>query len=96
MTHRGLGGDSSVLKHRVCNRKVAGSIPELTMGRCVLGKDVSRLFLTAARAVYSLWWPNLTKNLQTEPKKALRVDEVRQAQSAWFISTNEHTTAGVR
>ena len=46
-----------------------GSIPELAMRHCVLGKDILRLFPIGGQAVYQLWWPSLTKDLQTEPKK---------------------------
>ena len=39
------------------------------------------------RAVYPLWWPSLTKDLQTEPKKMLYVGVVKQTQNAWFMRT---------
>ena len=35
--------------------------------------------------IYPLWWPRLTKDLQTELKKVLCVGVVRQTRSAWFI-----------
>ena len=39
--------------------------------------------------VYWLWWPSLTKDLQTEPQKRVPcVGVVGQTQSVWFTRTN--------
>ena len=43
-----------------------GSIPELVMRRCVLGKTLYAI-CRSGQAVYSLWWPNVMKNVPTEP-----------------------------
>ena len=39
-------------------------------------------------AVYSLWWPSLTKALGTKSKKVLCVVVVRRMQSAWLMGIN--------
>ena len=49
-----------------------GSIAEPAMHRCVIRKDTLRLFYLCGQAVYLLWWPSLTKDLQTELKSAMR------------------------
>ena len=56
----------------VNNRKVAGLWfdSKLAMGCCVIGKDSYMLIFHFGQAVYSLWWPSLTKDLQNgNPKK---------------------------
>ena len=47
-----------------------GSIPELAISRCVLGKDRSYKFSIGASEsiLYPLWLPNQAKVLQIEPK----------------------------
>ena len=62
-----------------------GSISELAMRRCVLGKDTSRVFPIRAK---QLWWHNLTEYLQTELEEVLCVGVLRQTPSAWFMRTN--------
>ena len=42
-----------------------GSISELSMRPCILGK----INFLLGQTVYSLWWPSLTKDLQTEIKE---------------------------
>ena len=66
-------------------RLIPGSIPELVMHRCVLGKGTLRVFPIRAK---QLWWPSLTEDLPTELEEVLCVGVVRQAQSACFIQTN--------
>ena len=46
-----------------------GLIPELAMRRGVLGKNTLNDIFHWSQAVYPLWWPSLTKDLQTELKK---------------------------
>ena len=62
--------------------------------RFVLGKDISRISHWD-QAVYELWWPSQTKDLQTEPKEVLCVGVVEKRHSAWFTPTDELTMFGV-
>ena len=59
-------------------------IPKLAMRRCVLGKTLTRISRWS-QAVYSLRWPKLTKNFQTDRKDVVRWRG--QTQSAWFIQS---------
>jgi len=43
-----------------------GLIPDAVAHRCVLGKDTYCCFPLCGQAVYPLWWPSLTKDMQTE------------------------------
>ena len=64
------GAIAQLAERLVYDRKVAtpGSIPELAIRCCVLGKDTLRLFLLGPNSV-PLWWPSATKNLHTGPRK---------------------------
>jgi len=42
------------------------STPDAVARRCVHGKDTLYCFLPWGKAVYPLWWPSLTKDMQTE------------------------------
>ena len=64
------------------------SIPRLAM-RLLCSWERQTFISYWGRAMYLLWWPNLTKELQAEPKKVLRVGEVRQTQTAWLIRTSQ-------
>ena len=66
-----IEGDSHWYSVRLVIQRLraAGSIPELALRRCALGNDTLRFHW--GQAVYWLWWPSLTKDLQTEPKKAI-------------------------
>ena len=66
--------------------------PELVMRSCVLGKDTLRLFPFGGRAVYPLWWPSLTIDLQTEPKKGALL-WFGWAETECQVHTNERTIA---
>ena len=46
-----------------------GPISELAMRCCVVWKRHFTPVFHWDQAVYSLWWPSLTKNLQTKAKK---------------------------
>ena len=88
MTTTDVGGNTSLAKRRVGDRKVANpwSIPKLAMCR-VLGKDTSRVFPIGVDrpSCLPVVVAQLTKYLQTEPNKVLCVRVVRQTQSAWFM-----------
>jgi len=43
-----------------------GATPDAVARRCVLGKDTYCCFPPWSQAVYLLWWPSLTKDMQTE------------------------------
>ena len=64
------------------------SVPELEMRRCVLEIDILRYSFHLSQAVYPLWWPSLTKDLETDPPKnaAYSVGVVRQMQSDYSDS----------
>jgi len=47
------------------NRKV-GSTLDAVACRCTLGKDTKCYFPLWGQALYLLWWPSLTKVMQTE------------------------------
>ena len=75
------GSSEAVHQAIVIERLLAySSILELAMRRCVLGKDILRVFLSHVKATYSLWWSSLTKDLKK--KVVLCVGVVRQTQSA--------------
>jgi len=40
--------------------------PDVIVRHCVLWKDTLCCFSLWGQAVYSLWWPSLTKDMQTE------------------------------
>ena len=73
------GSDSSVLERRVSNRKVADlrSIPELAMCRRRWERHLTLISHCWSQAVSELWWPSLTKDWQTEPRKVLCVGMVQ-------------------
>ena len=79
-----VGGNTSLAKHRVGDRKVANpwSIPKLAMCR-VLGKDTSRVFPIGVDrpSCLPVVVAQLTKYLQTELNKVLCVRVVTQTQS---------------
>jgi len=43
-----------------------GSTPDLIARRCVLGNDTKCCFLPWGQAVYPLWRPSMTKDMQAE------------------------------
>ena len=63
-------GDSSVVKRRMVIERLLtpGSIPEQAMLRCVLEKTRYAYFPLGPSSQF-VWWPSLTKDLQTEPKR---------------------------
>ena len=67
------------------------SLPLFPTWQCVVVSLKEKLYshLSLGQTVYPLWWPNLTIDLQTEPKKVLCGGLVRQTQSAWLEQTNE-------
>ena len=87
-----VGGNTSLAKRRVGDRKVANpwSIPKLAMCR-VLGKDTSRVFPIGVDrpSCLPVVVVQLTKYLQTEPNKVLCVRVVRQTWSALFMPMKE-------
>ena len=56
---------------RVCDRKVAESRFDSRTGNASLCPRERHCTLIShwGQAVYPLWWPSLTKDLQAEPKK---------------------------
>ena len=70
----------------------AGSIPELVMCRCGLGKDTSRLFPVGAEPSIRLVAYPEERHANRTQKSALRWC-VRQKQRVWFIPTNERYIA---
>jgi len=43
-----------------------GSTPDAVVRCCIFGKNTSWYFPSWSQAVYPLWWPSLTKDMQTE------------------------------
>ena len=86
-----FGKFSSEVELRVSDRKVADHWFDSRTGKASLCPWERHFTLTShwGEAVHPLWWPSLTKDLQTEPKKVLCVAVVRQMQRAWFLRTNE-------
>ena len=89
-------GDSAVVEHQACDRKVDDPWFDSQTGNALLCPWERHFMLISHwdQAVYPLswlWWPSLTKDLQTEAKircSTLAVGVVRLMQSAWFIQTN--------
>ena len=66
-----------------------GSIPELAMRRCVLGKNSLNDIFHWAQAVSPLWWPSLTKDLQMEPKKVAALLGCGLTSTECLVHTNK-------
>ena len=75
-----VGDDSSWVKHQASDGKVADLWFDSRTGNALLCSWERHLTLISHRgqAVHPLWWPSLTKDLQTEPKKVLCIGVVRQ------------------
>ena len=76
---------NSMVERRVSDRKVANPWFDSLSGNTSLysWKRQFKLICHWGQAVYPLWWPRMTKDLQTAPKK------FKQTQHAWFIQTKE-------
>jgi len=71
------------LSERLASNRKLGSTPDAVARRCVLGKDTYCYIPSWGQAVYQLWWPSLTKDIQTE-----------QLLHWSGMTDTEHTTSG--
>ena len=87
-----LGGDSSnsMVELRASDQKIAGPYFDLRAGIALL-RPRQRQFTFISysdQAVYTLWWPSLMKDLQTEFKKGC-FELVRLDRRVCLVHTNE-------